>query len=103
MVEKELTPYDASRNRLKRSTHLPPALVQVLREHLNSYGTGPGGRLFRTACRGIVQESCYGEVWACARRTGRSGAVLLKAYAKCLGGATSMANARIEAALGRWQ
>jgi hypothetical protein len=36
------------------------------------------------------------------RGAGHSVAVLLKVYAKCLDGATDMANARIEAALGRW-
>ncbi|MFJ2635801.1 tyrosine-type recombinase/integrase [Streptomyces sp. NPDC087422] len=38
-----------------------------------------------------------------ARRAGHSVAVLLKVYAKCLDGATSMANDRIDAALKRWR
>ncbi|MEU6849932.1 tyrosine-type recombinase/integrase [Actinacidiphila alni] len=38
-----------------------------------------------------------------ARRAGHSVAVLLKVYAKCLDGATDMANARIDAALKRWR
>ncbi|GAB2961355.1 tyrosine-type recombinase/integrase [Streptomyces heilongjiangensis] len=37
-----------------------------------------------------------------ARRAGHSVAVLLKVYAKCLDGATAMANARIDAALEHW-
>lgn len=37
-----------------------------------------------------------------ARRAGHSVAVLLKVYAKCLDGATEMANARIDEALSRW-
>ncbi|GHA13157.1 tyrosine-type recombinase/integrase [Streptomyces echinoruber] len=37
-----------------------------------------------------------------ARRAGHSVAVLLKVYAKCLDGATAMANARIDEALSRW-
>jgi integrase len=125
-----------------RRVPTPPALIQALREHLESYGAGPDGRLFRTARGGIVQESGYGEVWArarrqaltaeqqasplaarpydlrhacvslwlnsgvhpveVARRAGHSVAVLLKVYAKCLDGATDMADARIEAALGHW-
>lgn len=36
------------------------------------------------------------------RRAGHSVAVLLKVYAKCLDGATEMANARIDEALSRW-
>ncbi|WP_225848788.1 site-specific integrase [Streptomyces sp. HPF1205] len=126
-----------------RRVPIPPVLVQALREHLETYGSAPDGRLFRTSRGGIVQESGYGEVWArarrqaltpeqqasplaarpydlrhacvslwlnsgvdpveVARRAGHSVAVLLKVYAKCLDGATSMANARIEAALDRWK
>ena len=126
-----------------RHVPIPPALVTALREHLDTYGAAPDGRLFRTSRGGIVQESGYGEVWArarrqaftpaqqatplaarpydlrhacvslwlnsgvdpveVARRAGHSVAVLLKVYAKCLDGATEMANARIEAALNRWR
>ncbi len=32
-----------------RSIPIPPALVQLLRAHLKTYGTTPDGRLFRTA------------------------------------------------------
>ena len=38
-----------------------------------------------------------------ARRAGHSVAVLLKVYAKCLDGATSMANDRIDKALETWE
>ncbi|MEU1942059.1 hypothetical protein ABZ554_06345 [Streptomyces sp. NPDC020125] len=125
-----------------RHVPIPPVLVTMLREHLETYGTAPDGRLFRTTRGGLVQESGYGEVWArarmaafgpapqphrlgarpydlrhacvsmwlnsgvdpveAARRAGHTVAVLLKVYAKCLHGATAMANARIDEALKNW-
>ncbi|MER8159549.1 tyrosine-type recombinase/integrase [Streptomyces sp. NPDC094472] len=125
-----------------RHVPIPPGFVTTLREHLETYGAAPDGRLFRTARGGLVQESGYGEVWArarkaalgpeqqasplgarpydlrhacvslwlnsgvdpveVARRAGHTVAVLLKVYAKCLDGATAMANARIDEALKNW-
>ncbi|MGA5580295.1 tyrosine-type recombinase/integrase [Streptomyces thermodiastaticus] len=125
-----------------RHVPIPPEFTAMLRQHLDTYGTAPDGRLFRTLRGGIVQESGYGEVWArarrraltpqqcasplaarpydlrhacvslwlnsgvdpveVARRAGHSVAVLLRVYAKCLDGATAMANARIDEALSRW-
>ena len=35
--------------------------------HLKRYGTGPGGRLFRTARGGPLNDTGYGEVWERAR------------------------------------
>ena len=35
-----------------RSIPIPPVLVQMLRAHLKRYGTGPDGRIFRTAAAG---------------------------------------------------
>ncbi|MFF3685731.1 hypothetical protein [Streptomyces sp. NPDC002187] len=121
---------------------IPPLLVSMLREHLETHGTATDGRLFQTARGGLVQESGYGEVWArarrhaltneqrasplaarpydlrhacvslwlnsgvdpveAARRAGHTVAVLLKVYAKCLDGATAMANARIEETMKHW-
>ncbi|TQE35276.1 site-specific integrase [Streptomyces ipomoeae] len=126
-----------------RHVPIPPHFTAMLREHIETHGIAPDGRLFRTARGGLVQESGYGEVWArarkqaltaqqhasplgarpydlrhacvslwlnsgvdpveVARRAGHSVAVLLKVYAKCLDGATAMANARIDDALKRWQ
>jgi integrase len=48
---------------------IPPPFVRLLRHHIESYGTAPDGRLFRTERGGLLQESGYGEVWARARRT----------------------------------
>ena len=50
-----------------RSIPIPPALVELLRSHLKRYGTGPGGRLFRTARGGPLNDTGYGEVWQRAR------------------------------------
>ena len=51
-----------------RSIPIPPALVELLRNHLKRYGTGPGGRVFRTARGGPLNDTGYGEVWERARR-----------------------------------
>jgi integrase len=50
-----------------RSIPVPPVLVRMLRAHIRRYGTGPGGRLFRTARGGPLHDTGYGEVWQRAR------------------------------------
>lgn len=50
-----------------RSIPIPPVLVQLLRDHLETYGTAPDGRLFRAAEGGHVLSEEYGEVWQQAR------------------------------------
>ncbi|HEY7432175.1 MAG TPA: tyrosine-type recombinase/integrase [Streptosporangiaceae bacterium] len=50
-----------------RSIPIPPALVELLRNHLKRYGTGPAGRVFRTARGGPLNDTGYGEVWERAR------------------------------------
>jgi integrase len=50
-----------------RSVPIPPDLVALLRAHLQRYGTGPDGRLFRTARNGAIQQSTYGAIWQAAR------------------------------------
>ncbi|WP_425581326.1 tyrosine-type recombinase/integrase [Streptomyces sodiiphilus] len=50
-----------------RPVPIPPFLVQMLRAHLERFGTAPDGRLFRTSRGGLLQETGYGEVWARAR------------------------------------
>src|ERR1017187_9862830 len=52
-----------------RSIPILPALVRILRAHIERYGTGPGGRLFRTARGGPLNDTGYGEVWQRARPT----------------------------------
>jgi integrase len=50
-----------------RIVPIPPVLVDILRDHLNTYGTGPDGRLFRSPKGGVVGSSTYSRVWAQAR------------------------------------
>ncbi|MFJ4409221.1 tyrosine-type recombinase/integrase [Streptomyces sp. NPDC088910] len=50
-----------------RPVPIPPKFVALLRHHIDTYGTTPDGRLFRTERGGFLQESGYGEVWARAR------------------------------------
>ena len=51
-----------------RLVPIPPVLVSVLREHLDRFGAGPDGRLFRAPTDGIVSSSTYFRVWDEARR-----------------------------------
>jgi integrase len=50
-----------------RIVPVPPVLVGILRDHLDTYGTGPDGRLFRSPNGGVVGASTYYRVWAQAR------------------------------------
>jgi integrase len=50
-----------------RIVPIPPVLVEALRNHLDTYGTGPDGRLFRSPNGGMVGSSTYYRVWAQAR------------------------------------
>ena len=46
---------------------IPPVLAEILREHQDTYGTGPDGRLFQSPNGGVVGSSTYYRVWAQAR------------------------------------
>ena len=48
----------------------PPALVAILREHLDHYGAAPDGRLFPALTGGRVRESVYTRIWKEAREIG---------------------------------
>lgn len=50
-----------------RPVPIPPRLVGLVRRHLEVYGTGAAGRLFRSGQDGPLQESTYRQVWAKAR------------------------------------
>ena len=51
-----------------RTVPCPPALTELLHEHLDKFGTAPDGRLFRGARNGgRVGSTTYGRVWANAR------------------------------------
>ncbi|MCX4549465.1 site-specific integrase [Streptomyces sp. NBC_01500] len=50
-----------------RRVPIPPVLVQLLREHIDQFGTGDDGRLFRAVRGGPVRSQEYGVVWKEAR------------------------------------
>ncbi len=54
--------------RTVRRVPIPPVLVALLRQHIEQFGTGDDGRLFRAARGGPVRSQEYGTVWKEARR-----------------------------------
>jgi integrase len=50
-----------------RPVPIPPELVRLLREHIDTFGSAPDGRLFKGRRGGRISESVYGPVWATAR------------------------------------
>jgi len=50
-----------------RSVPIPPTLVRILREHIEAYGEGSDGRIFRSGRGGPLQETAYARVWRAAR------------------------------------
>ncbi len=65
-VHESRRPKGGPRNAVRR-VPIPPALVQLLREHVDQYGTGPDGRLFWTYRKGIYQPSTLWQVLQKAR------------------------------------
>lgn len=61
---------------------IPPELVRLLRWHLETFGSGPDGRIFRSVNGNPISPSTYDRVWDQARRIGLSpeqyNSVLLK-------------------------
>ena len=53
-----------------RRVPIPPELVAILRQHLDTYGAAPDGRLFRTSTGGHVTATAYYRAWEAARRYG---------------------------------
>lgn len=53
-----------------RPVPIPPALVALLRQHLDRFGTADDGRLFRAANGGRVRSTEYTELWKRARARG---------------------------------
>ncbi|MEV0752489.1 tyrosine-type recombinase/integrase [Streptosporangium sp. NPDC050280] len=51
-----------------REIPIPPALVAILREHIETYGAAKDGRLFRTSSGRPFSSSAYSAVWQEARR-----------------------------------
>jgi integrase len=54
-------------SKASRVVPIPPALVLMLREHIDKYPPGPDGRLFRTARDKPLQDSMYGRLWSRSR------------------------------------
>jgi integrase len=50
-----------------RVVQIPPVLVSMLREHLDRFGVGADGRLFRSPSSGVVSSSTYFRIWDEAR------------------------------------
>jgi hypothetical protein len=51
-----------------RSYPIPPQLVELLRSHIQEFGTTADGRLFRAVRGGPVRSQEYGSIWQEARR-----------------------------------
>jgi integrase len=54
---------DRRARRPARRVPIPPELVALLREHIERYGTGPDGRLFRSENGNPIQPSTWWRVW----------------------------------------
>jgi integrase len=52
-----------------RSIPIPPVLAGILRQHLETYGEGSDGRMFRSGRGGPLQETAYARVWRAARQS----------------------------------
>jgi integrase len=53
-----------------RRVPVPPELVVILREHLETYGTAPDGRLFRSETGSLIHPSHWYRCWQQVRETG---------------------------------
>ncbi|MDB4873120.1 MAG: integrase family protein [Gemmatimonadales bacterium] len=53
-----------------RPVPIPPALVLLLRDHIDEFGTTPDGRLFVTSTGSVIGSSAYWLVWQQARAIG---------------------------------
>ncbi|PRX61461.1 hypothetical protein B0I32_115318 [Nonomuraea fuscirosea] len=51
-----------------RPVRIPPTLVKILRQHIEDFGLGSGGRLFQSEHGGVVASTAYTEVWQEARK-----------------------------------
>lgn len=61
------------KHRSRKATRLvpiPPELVRLLRGHVERYGVGPDGHLFRSVNNNPIHPSTYSRVWKRARALG---------------------------------
>lgn len=65
-----------------RPVPVPPALVRLIRAHVQEHGTTPDGRLFRGLYGGDLSESTYGRVWEKAREAAFTPAQVASTLAK---------------------
>jgi integrase len=65
-VHETRKPKGGPRNAIRR-VPIPPVLVQMIREHVDQFGTAPDGRLFRTYRGGIYLPSTLWQVLQKAR------------------------------------
>jgi integrase len=80
-VHEARKPKGGPRNAVRR-VPIPPALVRLLREHVESYGIGPDGRLFWTYRDGIYQPSTLWQVLQKARAAAFPPAVVASPLAR---------------------
>ena len=78
---------------------IPAELVSLCRTHLETFGTGDCGAMFRNERGGLAVAQQRRAPTEVARRLGHDVAVLLKVYANCIDGQEGEINDRITAAL----
>ena len=61
-------PRQAAARRATRNVPIPPELVALLRAHIERFGTGQDGRLFRSANGNPILPSTWWQVWSKVRR-----------------------------------
>ncbi|NYI95898.1 integrase [Streptomonospora nanhaiensis] len=94
--------------RASRTVPIPPALVAMLREHVERFGCGPDGRLFRSEQDNPIQPSTYWRVWQRTRELAltpeeREGPLLRRPYDLRHAGVTYRLNSGVPATqVARW-
>jgi integrase len=53
-----------------RPVPIPPELVRLIREHIDNFGTGSDGRIFRSVNGNPISPSTYSRVWSQTRESG---------------------------------
>jgi len=66
-----------------RIVPIPPALVSLLRAHVERFGVAVDGRLFRSPAGGVVGSATYARVWDAARRIAFTPAQVASPLAAC--------------------
>lgn len=53
-----------------RKVPIPPELVKLIRDHIERFGVGPDGRIFRSEYGNVIQPSTWWRVWQQVRARG---------------------------------